>query len=72
MKIFIKVKANAFRPGIVKMSDTNFKVSVSEPPEKGKANAAVIRALAEYLKIAPSRIFIVAGSTSKNKIVNII
>lgn len=72
MKLFLKIKTNASRPGIVKISDTNFKISVSESPEKGKANAAVTRVLAEYLKIAPSRIFIVAGTTSKNKIVEVI
>jgi uncharacterized protein YggU (UPF0235/DUF167 family) len=71
MKLFIKVKANAYKPGVIKISDTNFKINVCEPPEKGKANAAVIRALAEYLKIAPSRISMVAGTTSKNKIMEI-
>ncbi|MCL5017363.1 MAG: DUF167 domain-containing protein, partial [Patescibacteria group bacterium] len=64
MKFFIKVKPNAHKPSVVKISETNFKISVSEPPEKGKANAATIRALAEYLKIAPARISVVAGSTS--------
>lgn len=72
MKVFVKVRAGARKIGIIKRSETNFEISVSEPPEKGKANKAVIRALAEYLKIAPSRISVAAGTTSKNKIMEII
>ncbi|MDD2731122.1 MAG: DUF167 domain-containing protein [Candidatus Portnoybacteria bacterium] len=72
MKIFVKVKPAAKRQGVKRISDTNFSVAVTAPPEKGKANKAVILALAEYLKIAPSRIKILLGSTSKNKILEII
>lgn len=71
MKIFAKVRTGAQKIGIIKISETNFKISVSEPPEKGKANKAVIKALAEYLQIAQSRISMVAGTTSKNKIIDI-
>ncbi len=72
MKIFVKVKPNSRRQEIKKISETNFFIAVTAPPEKGKANKAVILALSEYLKIAPSRIKILLGSNSKTKILEII
>ncbi len=45
-----------------------YKVSVKEAPIQGKANEAVIKALAEYFDVAPSRIQLISGQTSKQKI----
>lgn len=71
MKIFVKAKPNSKKERIDKISDTNFVVSVCQPPIKGKANQAVIRALADYFKIPLSRLRIAAGTTSRNKIIEI-
>lgn len=71
MKIFIKVCPKAKQEKVEKMSETNFKVRVKEPPEKGKANEAVLRALAGYFRVAKSKIRIVSGSTSKLKIIEL-
>lgn len=49
-----------------------FIVRVREAPIEGKANEAVIKALAENLKIASWRIKILSGSASSNKVVEII
>jgi len=49
-----------------------FVVRVGEAPIEGKANSAVIKALAENLNIASWRIKILSGSTSSNKVVEII
>lgn len=72
MKIFVKAKPGARNPGIKKLSQTNFVVAVRELPKDGRANQAIIRALAEYFDIPKSRINILVGSTSKNKIFEII
>jgi len=71
MKIFVKVKPKAREEKVIKISDTNFKVWVQEPPEKGRANLAVLRALADYFGTSPSNIKIISGSTSKLKIIEI-
>jgi len=71
MKIFVKVKPKAKEEKIIKISETNFKVWVKEPPEKGRANLAVIRALADYFKTSQSNIKIDSGSKSKLKIIEI-
>ncbi len=49
-----------------------FVVSVTEPPREGRANRAIVDALAEYFKVPPSRVRIVSGFTSKEKIVEIL
>jgi uncharacterized protein (TIGR00251 family) len=72
MKIFIQVKPKAKEEKVIKISDTNFKIWVKEPPEKGRANSAVIKALADYFGINQSNIQIVSGSTSKLKIIEIV
>ncbi len=56
---------------VIKISDTNFKVQVKEAPEKGRANQAVLKALADYFGTSQSNIKIISGSTSKLKIIEI-
>lgn len=72
MKFFIKVKSGAKEAKIKKISETNFEIWVKEPAKDGKANRAVVEALAEYLKISKSRFEIISGKTSKQKIIEII
>jgi hypothetical protein len=72
MKIFVKVKPGAREERVEKIDDINFKVQVTQLPEKGKANLAVIRALAEYFNLSRSNVQIVSGSTSKLKVIEII
>lgn len=71
MKIFVKVKPKAKEEKVEKIDDVNFKVQVKELPEKGRANRAVIKALADYFDVNQSEIRIVSGSTSKLKIIEI-
>jgi len=72
MKIFVRVKPKAKEEKVDKMDDINFKVSVKQPPEKGRANAAVVKVLAGYFNISQSSIRIVSGSSSKLKIIEIL
>jgi uncharacterized protein len=72
MKIFVKVKPSAKEEKIEKIDDINFKVQVKEPPEKGKANKAVVRVIAEYFKVAPSCVSLISGFSSRRKIFEII
>ena len=43
------------------------KVVVAAPPEEGKANRAIIVALAKWLRVKPSTITLTAGPTSREK-----
>ena len=71
MKIFVKAKLRAKEKRIKKIDDTHFEVAVKDPPVDGRANTAIIKALADYFDIAPSRIEIISGHTSKQKIIKI-
>ena len=49
-----------------------FIVLTTARPERGKANAAVVRALAEYFSVSPSCVRIIQGHTSHTKVVDIL
>lgn len=71
VKIYIKTKPQAKEARVEKLDNTHFVVSVKEPPEKGRANEGVRRALAEYFDVPKSLVTILAGHIARNKIVNI-
>ena len=71
MKISITVKPNARRESVEKNPDGSYRVSVKAPPVEGKANEAVIEALADYFSVPKSTIFIVKGTKGKKKLVEI-
>ena len=72
MKIFVKVKPRARQEKIEKIDDTNFKVWVKEPPEKGRANRAVLEIMADYFNVSQSDVKIISGNTSRLKIIEVI
>jgi len=47
------------------------KVAVTAPPDKGKANAAVIALLAKTFHVAKSDIALVTGDTDRRKVLHI-
>ena len=57
----LKVVPGASRTRVAGVLGTALKVAVAAPPEGGKANAAVIRLLAEVLGVSKSDIEIVSG-----------
>ena len=71
MKIFVKAKVNAKEEIIKRIDEIHFIVAVKEPPIKGKANRAILKALAHYFHLSQSQVQIVSGFTSREKIVRI-
>ena len=71
MKIFVKAKPNAKEEMVEKVDEACFVVSVKELPKQGRANEAIIKALAEYFKMNRSAFKLVSGFGSKNKIFEI-
>ena len=72
MKIFVTVKPGAKREEIKSADGTHLTVSVRAQAHEGKANDAVIRALAEHFAVPPSSMSIVTGRTSRRKIIEIL
>ncbi len=71
MKIYIRAKPRSKKEYVKKIDDTNYIISVKEPPVSGQANKAIIRSLAEYFNKPPTQISIISGEKSKQKIVEI-
>jgi uncharacterized protein YggU (UPF0235/DUF167 family) len=47
--------------------DARLKIAVSTPPEDGRANAAIIAVLADWLGVKPAAITLTAGATARDK-----
>lgn len=71
MKISVTVKPKSREVFVKELEKEHFVVAVKEPPEDGKANIAVVKALAEYFEIKPLQIEIVKGHTSRKKIIEL-
>jgi uncharacterized protein len=72
MKINVKAKAGAREQKVEKVDDANFVVWVKEPPVDGKANFAITRALAEYFGVSSYNVRLISGSSSKQKVFEIL
>lgn len=72
MKINVKAKPGSREEKVEKIDEQNYVVSVKEPPVKGKANEAIRNALAIYFKTGSSKVKIVSGYSSRNKVVEIL
>lgn len=73
--VFLKVKvsAGAKKTEIKgKMADGVLRISITAPPEKNKANTALIKFLAAHFNTAPRNISIERGITSPSKLIKII
>ncbi|MFZ3031426.1 MAG: DUF167 domain-containing protein [Candidatus Moraniibacteriota bacterium] len=68
MRLFVTVKTAAREEKVEEKDATHFAVSVKAQPIDGKANVAVAKALARHLGVAPSRLSLRSGATSKSKV----
>ncbi len=71
MKFSIRVKPNSKENQIEEMGPHQFLIKVKAPPHENKANQEVIALLSEYLQVPKSRILILSGLKSKQKMVKI-
>ena len=72
MKISAKVKPNSrYREEVVANDDGSLTVYTKAPAIEGRANLAAIKLLAKYYGVAPSRVKLVRGATSRNKVFEI-
>ena len=70
MKINVKVTPNAKKNGVIEEGGA-LKVRLNAPAAGGKANSALIEALAGYFNVRKSSIRIVSGVKSRDKTVEI-
>ena len=72
MRIRVRVIPRAGKTGIEQLADGSFRVRVTEPAEGGRANAAVIEALAEHFGVPKRAVTILQGMASRSKLVEIL
>ena len=70
-RLHVRVAPGAGRDEIIGRLGSAWKIRVSAPPERGKANDAVLRLLSERLRIAASGLTLVSGHASRDKIVEL-
>lgn len=68
-RLQLRVSPGAASPGIVGRYGAAWKVRVTAAPEDGKANAAVVRLLADTLALRARDVEIVSGHASRDKTV---
>jgi uncharacterized protein len=71
MRIYVKVTPRAGKNELTKISDGEYRVKVTDPPEKGKANEKVVELLAYHLAVPKSSLHIVAGKSARIKIIDV-
>ena len=70
MKIQVKVKPSS-RTEEVSQEGESLIIKVKEPPKEGRANQAVIKLLAQHFGVPQSRVRILSGFRSKNKVIEV-
>ena len=63
----VKAQPGARKDEIAGEWANSLKVRVTAPPEKGRANEAIVRLLAEKLGLKKSAIRVISGETSRDK-----
>lgn len=71
MTFTIRVKTRARKVLVRQIDSQHLEVAVTQSPIEGKANNAVIEALATYFQLPKNRIQIVSGQKSKMKVVQV-
>lgn len=72
MKFLVKVKPKAKAEKVERKADGSFEVWVKESPTEGRANEAVVRALAKFLCVSKNAVRIIRGEKARQKIVEVL
>jgi uncharacterized protein YggU (UPF0235/DUF167 family) len=70
-RLRIRVSPGARKTELVGRQGDAWKVRVAAQPERDRANAAVLKLLAERLRIPPAGLSVVAGRSARDKVVEL-
>lgn len=70
-QLAIRVTPGAASSRVVEAEDGTLRVYVTCKPKDGEANAAVVRLIAKWLDVAPTRVRIVRGLRSRDKVIEV-
>ncbi len=71
MRVTVRVVPRARRVAVEPLAGGGFRVTVTAPAHEGRANEAVVDALAAHFGVPRSRVRIVLGRTARRKVVEI-
>lgn len=70
-RISVRAQPRAKQISVVEESQDHYKVYLNTPPVDGKANSALIEILSKHFGVPRSRISLVSGQSSRDKIFQI-
>lgn len=70
-KIAVRLRPRGKSDELLGMRDGVLQARVSAPPVDGKANRALCRLIAKRVGVAPSRVTVVRGQKSRDKLVRV-
>ena len=71
MRLQIITKTKAREEKVLQITDSVYEVSVTSMPIEGKANKAVIEAIANHFHVHKNQVEIISGFTGINKVIEI-
>jgi hypothetical protein len=70
-RLRLRVSPRSSRPGVLGQRGEAWAIRVRAPAEGGRANAAALALLADALEVPRARLELVAGATSRDKVVEV-
>lgn len=70
-QIQVRLQPRGSRDELIGMRDGVLQVRVTAPPVDGKANKALCKLIAKRVGVAPSRVSVVRGEKSRDKLVRV-
>jgi uncharacterized protein (TIGR00251 family) len=70
-RLALRVAPGARRSEVLGRHGDGWKVSVAAPPERGRANAELVRLLARELAVPAARVTVVRGAAARDKVIEI-
>lgn len=67
----VKVQPRARKNAITGVTGDALKLALTAPPVEGRGNQACIEFLAEFLNVSRASVTIVAGQSSRNKVIRV-
>jgi uncharacterized protein len=71
VRVKVKVIAHSSRDALEKLAEGSYKIWVRAIPEKGKANTAVAKLLSLEFEVPVSRVRLISGTTTSQKVFDV-